>query len=68
MIEVTRINGKKFVVNCDQIKTLEATPDTVMTLMNGEKLMVSESVEDVVRRTVEYRKRLYQEPIVEGKR
>jgi flagellar protein FlbD len=61
MIEVSRLNGKKFVVNCDAIKYLESMPDTMLTLMSGEKLLVSESVEEVVRLTMDYRKRLYQE-------
>jgi flagellar protein FlbD len=62
MIEVSRINGKKYVINCELIKTIEATPDTVITLLSGEKLMVKDSVEEVVRMTMNYRKRLYQEP------
>jgi flagellar protein FlbD len=61
MIEVSRINGKPFVINCELIKFIEATPDTLITLTTNEKLMVKESVPEVIRRTVEYRKRLYQE-------
>ncbi len=63
MIQLSRINGKKFVVNCELIKFAESTPDTVVTLTTGEKLMVKESVADVVRMTMDYRKRLYQEPV-----
>lgn len=62
MIEVSRMNGKKFRLNCELIKTIEATPDTIVTLISGEKLMIRESVDDVVASTVNYRKRLYQEP------
>jgi flagellar protein FlbD len=62
MIEVSRLNGKKFVLNCELIKYIEATPDTVITLTTGEKMMVREGVDDLVRRTMDYRKRLYQEP------
>jgi flagellar protein FlbD len=62
MIELTRLNGKGFVVNCELIKTIEATPDTVISLTTGEKLMVKESVDQVVESTVRYKKRLYQEP------
>ena len=62
MIEVSRLNGKRFVVNCELIKYIESTPDTVITLATNEKIMVLESLSDVVRLTMEYRKRLYQEP------
>jgi flagellar protein FlbD len=59
---VSRLNGKHFVVNCELIKFIEATPDTVITLTTGEKFMVREGVEEIVRGTMEYRKRLYQDP------
>lgn len=59
MIHLTRLNGNPLVVNSDLIKYAEASPDTVLTLVNGEKIVVLESCEDVVRRTVEYRARVY---------
>ena len=62
MIELTRLGGRKFVVNCDLIKYLESTPDTVISLTTGEKLMVAESVEEVVLRTMNYRWRVAHEP------
>jgi flagellar protein FlbD len=62
MIQVSRINGKSFVINCDLIKTLESIPDTLVTLTTGEKIMVKETVADVIRLTMDYRKRLFQEP------
>ena len=61
MIFVHRLNGKQFVVNCELIKFIESTPDTLITLSAGEKLMVKESVDEVVGATMNYRKRLYQE-------
>ncbi len=54
MIKVTRLNGKEFVVNAEMIQYLEETPDTVITLMNHEKLVVKEPVDEVIRRVVEY--------------
>lgn len=66
MIEVSRLNGKKFYINCEVIKSIEATPDTVITLTTNEKIMVKESAEDIIRRTMDYRKRLYQEPPGQG--
>ena len=62
MIRLSRLNGKEFVLNCDLIKFIEATPDTVITLSTGEKLMVRESVNQVIQSTMEYRRRLYHEP------
>ncbi len=54
MIAVTRINGSAFILNAEQIKLLESTPDTMITLLSGERLIVKESVEEVVQRAVEY--------------
>ncbi len=54
MIKVTRLNGKEFVVNAELIQYVEATPDTVVTLVNHEKLVVKESIDEIVRRVVEY--------------
>ena len=62
MINLKRLNGKEFVLNCDQIKTIELTPDTMITLISGEKIMVLESAKEVIQRTMDYRKKLYQEP------
>ena len=61
MIELSRMNGKKFILNCEQIRTVEAAPDTIITLLSGEKLMVKEATEEVVRLTANYRKKLHQE-------
>lgn len=54
MIALTRLNGKPFVVNAEQIRTVESTPDTTITLLTGERLIVRESMEEVVDRAVEY--------------
>ena len=54
MITLTRLNGARFVLNCDLIRTIEEHPDTVNTLVSGEKIVVSDTMRDVVRRTVEY--------------
>jgi flagellar protein FlbD len=58
MIEVTRLNGTPIVLNSDLIKTAEASPDTMLTLINGEKLIVRESCAEVTERVLEYRARL----------
>lgn len=58
MIELTRLNGKPIVLNSDLIKTAEASPDTMLTLINGEKLIVREDCKEVVERVIAYRARL----------
>lgn len=54
MIKVSRLNGKELIVNADLIKFVEQTPDTMITLTTGDKLMVKESMEEVVARAIEY--------------
>lgn len=54
MITVTRLNGKRFVVNAELIRTVEENPDTTITLINGDHLIVKESMVDVVRLVIEY--------------
>jgi flagellar protein FlbD len=58
MIEVTRLNGNTMVLNSDLIKTAEASPDTMLTLITGEKLIVREERDEVVERVLAYRARL----------
>ncbi len=62
MIRLTRFSGRDFVLNSDLILTIEATPDTVITLRDGEKVMVREPVAEVVRRATEYRRELLGSP------
>jgi flagellar protein FlbD len=59
MIEVTRLNKKEFVLNCDWIETVESTPDTVITLTNGKKYVVAENVDDIVKKVVEYKQKIF---------
>ncbi len=58
MIHVTRLNGAEFVLNAELIREVEATPDTIITLITGEKLMVREPVDEVVAAVLEYRKQI----------
>ncbi len=54
MISLTRLNGAPFVLNAELIKAIEATPDTTITLINGDHILVRESVKEVVKRAIEY--------------
>jgi flagellar protein FlbD len=55
MLALTRLNGHRFFVNGDLIKYSEAAPDTVLALVTGEKLVVTESPEEVMRAMLNYR-------------
>ena len=54
MISLTRLSNQGFVVNADLIKFIESTPDTMITLTTGERILVKEPAEEVIRRTVSY--------------
>lgn len=67
MIKLTRFRttGGGFVLNADLIETVEATPDTVITLTTGHKLIVQESVDEVVRLVISF-KRACHTPLIDG--
>ncbi len=54
MIRVTRLNGSEFIINAELIKFVESTPDTIVTLRDGEKLVVKETPDEIVERAVGY--------------
>jgi len=54
MIKLTRLNGEEFVVNADLIRFVECRPDTFVTLTTNDRFIVRESLDEVVRRTVEH--------------
>lgn len=58
MIIVNRLNGERFGVNAEHIERVEETPDTVLTLVDGRKYLVRESLEEVIDRVVAYRARV----------
>ena len=59
MIELTRLNNHPFLLNSDLIKWIENTPDTVLTLVSGEKVLVSESSSQVLQRIIDFRRRIF---------
>ena len=59
MIQLTRLNNSRLAVNCDLIKYVEEAPDTVITLVNGEKLVVRETTEEVIERVREFRRSVW---------
>jgi len=58
MITVTRLDKRVVVVNADLIKMLESTPDTIITFINGDTVLVRDSVEDVVARAIDYQRQV----------
>lgn len=54
MIHLTRLNGQSFIVNADKIRYVESTPDTIVCCESGEKLMVRETLGEVMKRAIEY--------------
>ena len=54
MISVTRLNGKPLVVNAELIRSVEENPDTTITLINGDRMIVRETMSEIVSRSIEY--------------
>ena len=59
MIELTKLNDVKFTVNADIIELVEETPDTVVTLTTGKKLIVKESRQDITDLVIAYRRAIF---------
>jgi flagellar protein FlbD len=64
MIQLTRINKVPLVLNSDLIEHVEATPDTVIALTTGQKLMVLESADEIVQKVIQFRRAIAQHPDV----
>lgn len=58
MIRLTRINHVPLILNADLIEHVETTPDTVISLTNGQKFVVLESTEDLIRKVIEFRREI----------
>ena len=56
MIKLTRLNDSKLVINAEMIEFVEAIPDTIVSLISGKKIMVIESVDQVIEQVVEFKK------------
>ncbi|HWE94812.1 MAG: FlbD family protein [Phycisphaerales bacterium] len=64
MIALTRLNGQQFVMNAEKIRYIEATPDTLICSDTGEKMMVKETLQEVMRRAIDYA-RAIRRPVTE---
>lgn len=59
IIKVYRFDGSELVVNADLIETVEATPDTVITLTTGKKIVITDGVEDIIKRVMDYKREIH---------
>ena len=59
MISVSRLGGKVFYLNADMIEVMEETPDTVITLVDGTKYIVSEGTEEIIAKIIAYRREVF---------
>jgi flagellar protein FlbD len=64
MIKLTRLNHTPLIVNSDLIEHIEMTPDTVISLTSGQKLIVLESAEEVVEKVVAFRKSIFSRDLI----
>jgi flagellar protein FlbD len=67
VILVTKLNKARVIVNADLIEFVEKTPDTLITMTTGKKLMVTESLEDLLDLVMEYRVKTRSHPVPVGK-
>lgn len=58
MIKLTKLNDKAFYLNPHQIEFIEEVPETLITMLSGKTIYVKESVEDVINKIIEYRKKI----------
>ena len=63
MLEVTRLNGQKIVINCELIEYIDANPDTTITLTTTNKFVVKESIEEVIDKIVQYKNKVFSQAI-----
>ncbi|MEW6320984.1 MAG: flagellar FlbD family protein [Acidobacteriota bacterium] len=59
MIPVTRLDGTELLVNAELVERIEQTPDTLITLINGESLIVREAPDELMRRIVAYKQQIH---------
>lgn len=58
MIQLTKLSGQVFTLNSDLIETIEAVPDTVMTMTTGTKYIVKESIEEIKQKVIEHKQKI----------
>lgn len=59
MIKLTGLNNKELYINAENIEKLEAVPESLITLMNGNKYLVHESIEEIIDRIIQYKNKIF---------
>lgn len=60
MITITRLNDKELIINCDLIESMEATPDTTISMTTGRKIIARESIDEIIDMIIEYKRKTHQ--------
>ncbi len=58
MIKVTQLNGKELVINAELISCLEAAQNTIITLTTGNKIVVNDTVDEIIQKVIDYKQRI----------
>lgn len=59
MIYLKKMDNREFILNVDLIETIAETPDTVITLTNGNKILVTETAEEIIEKIIQYKRKIY---------
>lgn len=59
MIKLTGLNNKEIIINADAIEKLEAVPESLITLINGNKYLVHEDIDEIINKVIEYKRKIY---------
>ena len=59
MITITKLNDKQIVMNCECIEMIESNPDTTITMTTGRKMIVKESVDDILAKIVDFKRKIH---------
>ncbi|NLP46496.1 MAG: flagellar FlbD family protein [Epulopiscium sp.] len=63
MIYITKLNDQKVLINADLIEYVESTPDTVITMTTGRKVVAKESLENIIELTIAYKRKIFSLPL-----
>lgn len=58
LIKLTGLNNRPIVINAEQIEKLEAVPESLITLVNGNKYLVTDSIDEIIDKVIQYKNRI----------
>jgi flagellar protein FlbD len=59
LIKLTGLNNKEIIINADNIEKLEAVPESLITLINGNKYLVHDNIDEIINKVIEYKSKIY---------